>query len=298
LLLLTPTHASATPADASAHTDAHPRSADPIGVFDSGVGGLSVLRALRQELPLERFVYVADNAHAPYGERDDTHLITRSHAIARHLVEHHYIKTLVVACNTATAAAIHRLRQHHAALPIVGIEPALKPAAKQSQTKTIGVLATRSTLASEKFRALLDSLRSSANFVVQPCDGLADAIERNDAPAIAAACARYTLALGPFGTAPGAIDTLVLGCTHYPFVSSTLAGLVGDQVTFLEGGAPVARQTRKLLAERGWLAQPHANADRNLAPMTFETTGSADILRLALQRWLQLDVPVHTLQID
>ena len=193
--------------------------ADPIGVFDSGVGGLSVLRALRAELPLEPFVYIADSGHAPYGERDDSHIIARSHAITRYLLEHHHIKALVVACNTATAAAIQRLRQDFPELPIVGIEPALKPAASNSKTKHIGVLATRGTLNSEKFRALLASLQDQAHFVVQPCDGLADAIERDDAIKTEALCAYFTRAMGQFGLNPGEMDTLVLGCTHYPFAS-------------------------------------------------------------------------------
>lgn len=135
----------------------------PIGVFDSGLGGLSVLRALRAELPNERFVYVADSGHAPYGERDDEYLIHRSGTISRWLQHHHQIKALVVACNTATAAAIHVLRAEHPALPIIGIEPALKPAVAKSKTGVIGVMATPSTLKSEKFQRLLAvSARSSA----------------------------------------------------------------------------------------------------------------------------------------
>jgi glutamate racemase len=233
------------------------RSADAIGVFDSGVGGLSVLKSLRIELPFEKFIYVADSAHAPYGERDDTHIIRRSVAITRNLVVEHQIKTLVVACNTATAAAIKHLRQEFTGLPIVGIEPALKPAASQSQTKRIGVMATRATLNSEKFRLLLASLRGQANFVLQPCDGLAAAIERDDAIKIEALCVDYTRAMGRFGLEAGDLDTLVLGCTHYPFADSVLRSQVGDGVAFVEGGTPVARQTRKLLAERGWLTPAH-----------------------------------------
>lgn len=273
------------------------RSADAIGVFDSGVGGLSVLRALRSELPLEQFVYVADSGHAPYGERDDTHIIARSHAIARYLVEHHHVKALVVACNTATAAAIKLLRQDFPDLPLVGIEPALKPAAQQSHTKRIGVMATRSTLNSEKFRLLLESLDGQATFILQPCDGLVDAIERDDAIKIVAACAHFTGAMGRFGHASEAMDTLVLGCTHYPFVADTLRAMVGNDIAFLEGGAPVARQTRRLLSERGWLA---ASPDHPMAArpaLVFGTTGDPDSLRAAVERWLQLSAPVQSLAI-
>ncbi len=272
------------------------RCLDAIGVFDSGVGGLSVLRALHAELPGERFVYVADNGHAPYGERDDTHVIARSHAIARHLVNQHAIKALVVACNTATAAAIQRLRLDFPDLPIVGIEPALKPAAASSQTKHIGVLATRGTLNSEKFRALLASLQDQAHFVLQPCDGLADAIERDDAIKTEALCAYFTRAMGQFGSKSDEMDTLVLGCTHYPFANDVLRANVGQAVVFLEGGAPVARQTRRLLEARSWLAPEGAQ----LAPATstvFGTTGNAGQLQAAIARWLQLQTGVQTLSI-
>ncbi len=272
------------------------RHADPIGVFDSGVGGLSVLRALHAELPGERFVYVADSGHAPYGERDDAHVIARSHAIARHLVNQHAIKALVVACNTATAAAIQRLRLDFPDLPIVGIEPALKPAASSSKTKQIGVLATRGTLNSEKFRTLLASLQDQAHFVLQPCDGLADAIERDDAIKIEALCSYFTRAMGQFGSKPGAMDTLVLGCTHYPFANDVLRASVGETVVFLEGGAPVARQTRRLLEARAWLA-PEGVQRASATSTVFGTTGNAAQLQSAIARWLQLQTDVQILSI-
>ena len=150
----------------------------PIGVFDSGVGGLSVLRALRQALPREKFVYVSDAGHAPYGERDVAHVLARSVAVGGYLVQSHQVKALVVACNTATAAAIAALRARYPDLPIVGVEPALKPAAARSRTAVVGVLATRSTLASEKFQALLQAQPAQVRFVLQACDGLAAAIEQ------------------------------------------------------------------------------------------------------------------------
>ncbi len=273
------------------------RSADAVGVFDSGVGGLSVLRALITELPLEKFVYLADSGHAPYGERDDSHVIARSHAIARYLVAQHHIKAMVVACNTATAAAIRLLRQDFPDLPIVGIEPALKPAAASSQTKRIGVMATRGTLNSEKFQTLLASLQGQADFVLQPCDGLADAIEHADAIKTIAACANSTGSMGLFGLKKGAMDTLVLGCTHYPFAIDTLRPLVGEHVVFLEGGAPVARQTRRLLTERNWLALAPADASP-IAPPVFCTTGDANNLKTAVQRWLDVNTAVHSLVIN
>ena len=135
----------------------NPQQRHPIGVFDSGVGGLSVLRALRAELPHEDFIYVADAGFAPYGEREECFVVQRSRFITQHLLAHEQrpIKALVIACNTATAASIHLLRQELPSLPIVGVEPALKPAVASSRTKRIGVMATRGTLASAKFKALL-----------------------------------------------------------------------------------------------------------------------------------------------
>ncbi len=271
-------------------------ASSPIGVFDSGVGGLSVLRALHAELPHERFVYVADGGHAPYGERDDTHVIARSHAIARYLLDQHQIKALVVACNTATAAAIKLLRRDYPELILVGIEPALKPAAAHSRTKRIGVMATRGTLNSEKFQTLLTTLHGQAQFVLQPCDGLADAIERADAIKTEALCTDYTRAMGLFGLKNDAMDTLVLGCTHYPFVAEQLHRLVGTQVTLMEGGAPVARQTRRLLAEHN-LLQPAPPTPAAGVASDFFTTGKVTLLASAVERWLQVPAPVTALHI-
>jgi len=195
----------------------------PIGVFDSGIGGLSVLQALQAALPHEHFVYLADNAHAPYGEKSDLQVRERTHAIAEHLIAKHQIKALVVACNTATAAAIHELRARHPHLPLVGVEPALKPAVALSQTRRIGVMATRGTVGSDKFVRLLASQQDQAEFVVQACNGLALAIEQSTLPQHGEAAqqrihellATYTSGMGAFGTAAGQMDTLVLGCTHY-----------------------------------------------------------------------------------
>ena len=226
----------------------------PIGVFDSGIGGFSVLNALQAELPYERFVYVADTAHAPYGERGNDYVAARTRAVTRYLIDAHDIKAMVVACNTATAAAIHLLRTDHPALPLVGVEPALKPAVAISRTRRIAVLATRGTLASAKFKALHASLAAQADFSLVPCDGLAAAIEANDAAGIASLCARYAAAAGAFGNAAGQLDTLVLGCTHYPFVAEQLRAYTGAEVHFIDTGAPVAQQTRRLLTASQLLA--------------------------------------------
>jgi glutamate racemase len=261
-------------------------SSRPIGVFDSGVGGLSILRSLRAELPHEDFIYLADSAHAPYGERDDAHVIGRARALTQDLLSRG-AKSVVVACNTATAAAIHLLRSDHPGLPIVGVEPALKPAVLASKTRHIGVMATRGTLASAKFAALLDSVKHQATFVLQPCDGLAEAIEqqmgRGDSAAVALLCAAHVAAMGGFGTAEGLIDTLVLGCTHYPFAQERLRALVGPGVQMMDTGEPVARRTRQLLQELGLL-----NASQLAGSLALDSTGDLAVLTRAADAWLSL----------
>ncbi len=274
------------PSPPSTPTSAAPKR--PIGVFDSGLGGLSVLRALRAELPFEDFVYVSDSGHAPYGERDDCFVIERAHVITQYLLAQHQIKALVMACNTATAATIHLLRAQHPTLPIIGVEPALKPALALSKTRRIGVMATRGTLGSAKFQALLASLADQADFVCQPCDGLAYAIEHQDTPEIIAGVARYTGLMGQFGLNSGDIDTLVLGCTHYPFATQTFRNLLGPQVQLIDNGEPVARQTRRVL--------PVLSAPDNPGQCRLLCTGDASALQQAAQRWLQLDDPVETLK--
>jgi glutamate racemase len=275
----------------------HPMTSDqrPIGVFDSGIGGLSVLQALHTELPHERFVYLADNAHAPYGEKTDLYVRQRTHAITEHLLAQHQIKALVVACNTATAAAIHELRTQHPQLPLVGVEPALKPAVALSQTGHIGVIATRGTVASDKFARLLESVQGQARFTVQACNGLALAIEQSTLPQHAAQAqkritellAQYTTAMGTFGKGPGQMDTLVLGCTHYVFVEKPLKALLGPDVQLVSTGEAVARQTRRLLETAGLLRSDPA-PPQTIQCMRLFTTGDLHGLEAAARRWLDL----------
>nr|WP_295940898.1 glutamate racemase [uncultured Acidovorax sp.] len=280
-----------------------PQASSPIGVFDSGVGGLSVLRALLAAMSHERFVYLADSANAPYGERGDAFVAARTHAITDYLCQQHHIKALVVACNTATAAAIHEVRSSHPELPLVGLEPAVKPALAVTKTGHVGVIGTRGTLTSAKFGKLMASLADQAHFVVQPCDGLAHAIERSVAlPAAApdspvsttetgALCERYVQAMGSFGTGPGQMDTLVLGCTHYIFVAHELRALVGPEVQFIETGEPVARQTRRLLEAAGLLALPPSEqptSPEGPESVQLLTTGPVAMMQAAAQRWLNL----------
>jgi len=252
----------------------------PIGVFDSGVGGLSVLNALRAELPHERFVYFADAAHAPYGERGDAFVAKRTAAIAHHLIGEHGIKALVVACNTATAAAIHQLRAAHPTLPVIGVEPALKPAVMLSKTGHIAVIATRVTLESRKFETLRGSLAAQAHFHIVPCDGLAGAIERADSARITTLCEEYLGVAGAFGDQPGQVDTLVLGCTHYPFIADELRRWTGDAVRFIDTGAPVAQQTRRLLQKDAQLKPEGAGS------VLLLSSAEPEALDAATARWL------------
>ena len=266
----------------------------PIGVFDSGIGGLSVLRALQKALPHERFVYLADSAHAPYGEKTEAFVRERTQTIASHLLAQHQIKALVVACNTATAAAIHALRAQHPQLPLVGVEPALKPALALSRTGHIGVIATRGTVGSDKFARLLASVQGQAHFVVQACNGLALAIEQSTLPdqdrdaqaQIRQLLQTYTQAMGRFGSGPGEIDTLVLGCTHYVFVENDLRQLLGPDVQLISTGDAVARQTQRLLAAAELLNTESPNGSAQ--PVRLMTTGDLQGLQAGAMRWLGL----------
>jgi glutamate racemase len=258
----------------------------PIGVFDSGIGGLSILKALRAEMLHERFVYFADSAHNPYGDKSDAFVIDRSRAITQQLIEEHRIKALVIACNTATAAAIHLLRAEHPGLPIIGVEPALKPAVAVSKTKRIAVLATRGTLQSGKFLALKASLAAQAEFICTPCDGLADMIERSTEPAahLIAACAEFTCATGRFGIQPGDIDTLVLGCTHYPLVHSAFRQAVGDAVHMVDNGQAVAKRVAALTAPA--TAAATANAQALGSEVVWRSSAAQHSLATSAARWM------------
>lgn len=231
-----------------------------IAVFDSGIGGLSVLQALRLALPQANFSYLADSAWAPYGERSPEAVLGRCLQLAALLLRQRRFDALVVACNTATALAIEGLRQHHPGLAVVGIEPALKPAAERSQSRHIGVLATRGTLQSPRFLALQSRILAQhpgLQISLRACDGLADAIERADEQGVQALAQTHLRALR--GQSPGGpnIDTLVLGCTHYPLALSALKNAWAESAPapdsaaqapkWLEPGPAVARQTRAVL---------------------------------------------------
>jgi glutamate racemase len=247
-----------------------------IGVFDSGVGGLSVLKALQRRLPHTGLLYVADSAHAPYGERSPDFVIERSRRIVEHLVAEGAIG-VVVACNTATAAAVHALREAWPAVPIIGVEPGLRPAAAATRNGRVGVMATPGTLASEKFAALLRSQPAHVHFELRPCPGLARLIEGGDldAPALVASIADHAAALRE-----AEVDTVVLGCTHYSFVQRVIEAALGPGVRVIDTAEPVSRHAATLLAG---LATHSASP-----PVRLQTTGDAAHLREIAVAWLSI----------
>ncbi|CAG2151153.1 glutamate racemase [Cupriavidus plantarum] len=226
----------------------------PIGVFDSGLGGLSVLREIRALLPHESLLYVADSRHAPYGEKPESFVESRTLEVCEWLVAQG-CKALVIACNTATMHAVQAVRARFTALPVIGVEPGLKPAAAASRSKVIGVLATANTLKSGKFNRLLTTLQQESRYVCEPGIGLVPMIEQGDISS-AAMRARLQTLLAPMLEA-GA-DTLVLGCTHYPFLTSTIRDMVGDRLTIIDTGVAIARQLARKLAEFDLAAPPDA----------------------------------------
>ena len=217
---------------------------------------MSVLRWIRAELPHETLLYVADSGHAPYGNKPVEFVTRRSFAITEFL-RGRGAKAIVVACNTATAAAITSLRARFD-IPIIGIEPALKPAVTMTHTGVVGILATGNTVASDKFADLLDRHGYQARVLVQPCPGLADCVERGDLHG-SQPCALLERYLRPLLEQNA--DTLVLGCTHYPFLIPLIRRLVGPNVAILDPGPAVARQLRRRLEAVGELASGDAPGD-------------------------------------
>jgi len=263
----------------------------PVGIFDSGVGGLSVLRHVQAQLPHEHLLYLADTGFAPYGDKPEAIVVERVLTIGDFLLAHG-AKALVVACNTATVAAVRELRAAHPGLPIVGVEPGLKPAAALTRTRKVGVLATERTLNGAKFLQLRDQIHldSGAEFLLQPCVGLADQIEFGvlDSTATVAMLRRFIEPL----LAQGA-DTLVLGCTHYPLVRASIERLLIDagraDVALVDTGDAVARQLARLLAAAGLLRMPGAIP----ASLTGFTSAGATALTAAFRSLLGIDPAVH-----
>jgi glutamate racemase len=214
-----------------------------IGVFDSGVGGLSILDEALRQLPNHDYLYFADSANAPYGEKPPEWIEERSLAVCQSLAEAG-CQAIVIACNTATAEAIQRIRAELKAIPIIGVEPGIKPAALQSQKGLVGVLATEATLNSDKFNALLATLPSDCRFIKQAGAGLVPLIESGqlNAPETATLLAQHLQPMRAAG-----IDTLVLGCTHYPFLMPLILNQLGSSVLIVDTSEAVVRQLARQL---------------------------------------------------
>jgi glutamate racemase len=215
----------------------------PIGIFDSGVGGLSVLRAIREQHPAEDLLFIADQAHVPYGPRQLTEVRHFSEEITRYLLDQG-AKLIVVACNTASAAALHHLRETFPKIPFVGMEPAVKPAAETTETGVVGVLATPATFQGELYASVVERFANGVMLLQNTCAGLVDQIEAGNIDGVETAIILES-ALKPMLAAK--IDTVVLGCTHYPFVIPQIKEIVGDGVRVIDPAPAIARQVGRLL---------------------------------------------------
>ena len=231
----------------SAHpttTLVEPAFAQAIGVFDSGVGGLSVLRAIREALPSEDLVYVADSGHAPYGDQSEAHITQRTLEVGQWLARQG-VKAITIACNTATVVAARSLREH-THLPVVAIEPAIKPAVALTRTGVIGVLATRQTVQSDSVAKLCAQYGQGKRIVLQACPGWVELVEQANlhSPLTESLVREFVAPL----VAQGA-DTLVLGCTHYPFLHAAIQRVAGEGVQLLDPAKAVAREVVRRLGE-------------------------------------------------
>ncbi|MCB9421339.1 MAG: glutamate racemase [Ardenticatenaceae bacterium] len=257
----------------------------PVAVFDSGVGGLSVLRHLRAELSHEPILYLADQANVPYGSRSLTQIRAFSEAITHYLLQLG-AKIIVVACNTASGAALTHLRQTFPGVLFVGMEPAVKPAARQTKSGKVGVLATAGTFESQRYEALMARFGQGVDVFENPCLGLVDLIEAGniDGPeteTMLRACVVPMVSQG--------VDTLVLGCTHYPFVRPLLEKIAGPAVTIIDPAPAVVRQTIRLLRENELLAE-----DTAVHPVTAITTGPPARLEQFANQMLSFPIVVKT----
>ncbi len=237
----------------------------PIAIFDSGIGGLSVLTHIRQRLPGENLLYLADQAHVPYGPRSHAEIIQFSEGITRFFLAQE-AKAVVVACNRASAAALSPLRQRFPGVPFVGMEPAVKPAAQQTKSGKVGVLATVGTLESERYASLMARFAGDVSVWEDPCVGLVELIEagQTDTPETEQLLRRTLAPMLANG-----VDTLVLGCTHYPFIRPLLHH-IAPHLTIIDPAPAVAQQTRRVLQQANLLSTATTNGQTRLI-----TTGPA-----------------------
>jgi glutamate racemase len=224
----------------------------PIGIFDSGVGGLSILSQIRTQLPNEDLIFLADQAHVPYGPRALHEVRTFAHGITDFLLENR-AKLIVVACNAASAAALHDLRSTYPSIPFVGMEPAVKPAAETTQSKVVGVLATTATFQGKLFASVVERFANNVTVLEQTLPGMVERIELGD---LDGPKTREILAQGVLPLLEQGADTLVLACTHYPFIIPLLSEVAGPDVKVIDPSPAIARQTGRVLSQRDLTASP------------------------------------------
>lgn len=256
-----------------------------IGVFDSGVGGLSILDEALQQLPHHNYIYFADSANAPYGDKPPQWIAERSLQICRYLVEQD-CSAIVVACNTATAEAIATIRST-LDIPIIGVEPGIKPAAMQSQNGIVGVLATEATLNSDKFNALLATLPEHCQFIKQAGAGLVPLIEAGliETPEMQALLRSHLKPIQDQGA-----DTLVLGCTHYPFLKKMIRAVVGDSMTLIDTSDAVVRQLLRQMHQQGLIV-----SSTHSTKLSLLSTANADTLAAMAERLLHRDLSKYAI---
>lgn len=223
----------------------------PVGIFDSGVGGLSVLREIHRLIPAQPLIYLADQAHVPYGPRPLEEVRAFSEAVTRFLLTEG-AGLIVVACNAASAAALYKLRERFPETPFVGMEPAIKPAAESTRSGKVGVLATPATFQGMLYASLVDRYANDIQIYQDTCSGLVPAIEAGQ---LDGAETRRILEQAIQPMLADGVDTLVLGCTHYPFVISLIREIAGEDVRIIDPAPAVARQTRRLLDRHGLLIE-------------------------------------------
>jgi len=256
----------------------------PVGIFDSGVGGLSVLRALRDQAPEENLIYLADQAHVPYGQRRMAQIRQFSEGITNFLLDRG-AKLIVVACNTASAAALQHLREHFLGVPFVGMEPAVKPAAETTQSRKVGVLATPATFQGELYASVVERFAAGVELLQHTCPGLVAQIEKGelDAPRT-----RQILEDALLPMLRKGIDTVVLGCTHYPFVIPLIQEIVGPGIRVVDPAPAVARQAHRQLEAKRLTARTS-----DPGKTEFFTSGEPDGLEAVLPKLVGENHPVR-----
>jgi len=257
-----------------------PRS---IGVFDSGVGGLSILRAIRQLLPKEPTIYLGDQGHVPYGSRPPEEIRGFSYGITRFLLDLN-AKIIVVACNTASAVALHYLRKSFPSVPFVGMEPAVKPAAETTHTGIVGVLATPATFQGELYASVVERFAENVILLQNTCPGLVQQIERGE---IESPQTRQILETALHPMINQGADTIVLGCTHYPFVIPIIQEIVGPDVRVIDPSPSVARQVARILDSHGM----QMNEARSHTPVAY-TSGKINDFKALLSGLFEKEITV------